>query len=101
MATIDSVKQHRNEDEFLCYRKLFRSVLAQAVHDAFIYVPKTKRGRFDRDYAINFLKGGDGLRDVCEFAEVSYDRIVNAMKELTHDGKVDYKKIMDILKKMY
>lgn len=101
MATSDSVKQHRNEDEFLCYRKLFRAVLAQAVHDAFIYVPKTKRGRFDRDYAINFLKGGEGLRDVCELAEVSYDRIVNAMKEFMRDGKVDHKKIMDILKKRY
>lgn len=101
MVTSDAVKQHRNEEDFLAYRKLFRAVLAQAVHDAFIYVPKTKRGRFDRDYAINFLKGGEGLKDVCEIAEVSYDRIVNAMKTLTDGGKVDYKKIMDMLKKRY
>lgn len=101
MVTSDAVKQRKTEDEFLRYRKLFMAVLAQAVHDAFIYVPKTKRGRLYRDYAINFLKGGEGLRAVCELAEVSYDRIVNSMKEFMHDGKVDHKKIMDMLKKRY
>ena len=101
MVGIDTIKQKRNEEDFLAFRKLFRAVLAQAVHDAFIYVPKNNYEKLARSQALVFFEGGDDLRIICELAEVSYDRIVKAAKDLTHNGHVDHKKIMDILKKKY
>ena len=87
-----------DEIEYEKYRKLFKAVLAQAAHDAFINRKTTKEAKLNRDRARCFLSGGADLRQVCDIAEVSYARIVEVMGKISKSNNFNYKRLMDLIK---
>ena len=86
------------KDEYFKYKILFRYVLVQAARDAFLK-GSIKLSRTERDRAIDFFKGGNDLRMVCDIAEVSYGHLLDQIrKSKTNNEK--YKLVMDMIKKM-
>lgn len=86
------------KDEFFKYKILFRYVLMQAARDAFLN-GTIKLTRTDRDRALDFFKGGNDLRMVCDIAEVSYGYLVDQLrKSKTNNEK--YKLVIGLIKKL-
>lgn len=83
-----------DEYEYKRFKILFKCVMAQAAHDAFISRSKKKIDQIEKARAYVFLCGGENLRTICDIADVSYARIVDIMQ----NGQKKYEDIMDELK---
>lgn len=77
--------------EIIRWRLLFRSVLKQAAHDAFL----SSKSKEKKD-ALLFLHGCQDLEVICDIADVDYDKIVSLSKT---DEMSNYILICNVLKK--
>lgn len=92
-----------DNDQADAIKCLFKAVLYRAAMDAIYFRSSNHTSRVEKDRAIAWLKGEAGyhdLREVCELAGVSVDRIVKVSRKLFANGgfslkyRLDYKEII-------
>ena len=83
--------------DILKIRHLFKSVLVMAGRDAFLLSAEGKLNKRHKQDALNFLKGGDDLKMVCELADVDDQQIVALMTQKVNNN-LKYRKFILIVK---
>lgn len=85
------------DQEYIKIKNLFQSVLIMAGRDAFLLTPRGKQNKIYKTDALRFLQGGEDLQTVCEFANVSDQKIMELMKQKLNNN-LKYRKFILIVK---
>ena len=92
-----------NEDRFcdaceaLRIRLLFRAVLVRAAKDAILIRAENLRSKLNKADALSFLSGGEDLKQICELAEVDYEKICSVGVQNVKNNYKKYKKYLTII----